>query len=312
MKLRLALVGLALAVPGISQALTLDFPTSATQVAEKNVAHDSYFLPLAAFTDGPVPGITAEGALKQQSWKIGASDLTTLQILAPLRAQLLDEGYTPIFECESKICGGFDFRFQVDVLPEPDMHVNLGDYRYLVAQRDDGDAAEYVSLIVSRSANAGFVQLTQIGAADEMAALTASTKAPSDDAIVRPPNPVGKRLETQGHATLDDLVFKTGSSKLGEEQFQSLAELAEYLISHPTRRIVLVGHTDAEGTLDNNIALSRKRAEAVAQRLVQAYKVPPNQVGADGVGFLAPRASNLTDTGRAQNRRVEVILTSTQ
>jgi OOP family OmpA-OmpF porin len=75
--------------------------------------------------------------------------------------------------------------------------------------------------------------------------------------------------------------------------------------------VILVGHTDASGGLDGNIALSRKRAESVRQRMTDRYGIPAAQVDAQGVGYLSPRASNLSDTGRDQNRRVEVMMTST-
>jgi len=74
--------------------------------------------------------------------------------------------------------------------------------------------------------------------------------------------------------------------------------------------VVLVGHTDASGALAPNIALSRARAQAVRAALV-ALGAKADQIGAEGAGYLAPRATNLTPEGRAQNRRVEVMLTPT-
>lgn len=325
MILRACIFGLAASLPQTSPAITLDFPAVARPLAERVVPQDSYFIPLAAFEDGPVSGVVAEGAVRMQSWKVGAGGLTTLQILAPLRRQLEASGFTTIFECEDRVCGGFDFRFQMEILPEPDMHVNLGDFRFLAARRDVGEITEYVSLIVSRSANAGFVQLSHVGALQENANITTSTKtpdAPLEDAEVSRSLPgattgvtltaIGQKLETAGHATLEDLEYKTGSSQLGDREFASLASLANYLKANPERRVVLVGHTDATGSLSGNISLSRKRARAVVDRLTGALGVPARQVSADGVGYLAPRASNLTDDGRAENRRVEVILTSTK
>jgi outer membrane protein OmpA-like peptidoglycan-associated protein len=76
--------------------------------------------------------------------------------------------------------------------------------------------------------------------------------------------------------------------------------------------VAIVGHTDASGGLEANIALSRKRAQAVRNVLIEAFGVPAAQIQAEGVGYLSPRASNLTEAGRTQNRRVEVMLTSTQ
>jgi OOP family OmpA-OmpF porin len=71
---------------------------------------------------------------------------------------------------------------------------------------------------------------------------------------------------------------------------------------------VLVGHTDATGGLEINISVSRRRAASVVERLVAAYNVPRAQIAAEGVGYLAPRATNLTDAGRTANRRVEAVL----
>ena len=111
---------------------------------------------------------------------------------------------------------------------------------------------------------------------------------------------------------LDDLSFATGSSDLSEGQYASLARLAAYLLANPDKTVALVGHTDSEGSIAGNIALSKRRAASVLERLVSVYDVPRRQMEAEGVGYLSPRASNLTAEGRVKNRRVEVILTSTQ
>ncbi len=60
--------------------------------------------------------------------------------------------------------------------------------------------------------------------------------------------------------------------------------------------------------LDANIALSKRRAGTVRDRLVNEYGVPPGRVAAEGMGYLAPVASNLTPEGRERNRRVEALL----
>ncbi len=69
-----------------------------------------------------------------------------------------------------------------------------------------------------------------------------------------------------------------------------------------------MGHTDAVGNLETNIALSRARAEAVRLYLIERLDVDPGQVSATGIGYLAPRATNETEDGRETNRRVEAVL----
>ncbi|WP_172297554.1 OmpA family protein [Pseudoruegeria sp. HB172150] len=315
MKIVTFISAMALFVGHSATAQELVMPADAARNAQRIVDGSSHFLPTAPFVSGAIDGVTAEGRLEQTAWKLGGGQRTTMEILASLREQLTNAGFTPIFECETDKCGGFDFRYGIDVLPEPEMHVNLGDFRYFAAKRGENESdEEFVSLLVSRSGKSGFVQFTHVGEQLASATLTASTKTPAATTPVMPERsgPVGDQLESQGHATLGDLAFVTGSSKLGSERFDSLENLATYLQANPDRTIMLVGHTDAEGPLANNIALSRRRAAAVLDRLVGDYEIPRGQVSAEGVGYLAPRASNLTPEGRTRNRRVEVILTSTQ
>ena len=66
------------------------------------------------------------------------------------------------------------------------------------------------------------------------------------------------------------------------------------------------------GSLQGNISLSKRRAQSVRQRLIDAHGVPPERMEAEGMGYLSPVASNLQEQGRDQNRRVEVILLSAE
>ena len=71
--------------------------------------------------------------------------------------------------------------------------------------------------------------------------------------------------------------------------------------------VAIVGHSDNQGTLVLNLELSRQRAEAVMQALVERG-ISPERMEAHGLGYLAPLASNATEGGRAANRRVELVL----
>lgn len=287
----------------------LDIPATARETWHDVSAMDSYALPVGAFDGLTVPSRPVEGRVARHVWKIGGSAASTLQVLAPLRDQLVAAGYDILFECADRDCGGFDFRFGIEVAAEPDMHVDLGDYRFLAA----GMADTHLSLLVSRSADAVYVQLVQVdpAAPPEDPPATLSTKLVQPDAAAAQTE-FADMLLTEGLAVLDDLVFKTGSSDLEDGDFASLSALAGFLIDHPDTTVLLVGHTDAEGALESNIALSRKRADAVLERLVSDFMIPAERVQTDGVGFLSPRSTNQTEEGRAQNRRVEVVLTSTR
>ncbi|MGH1330410.1 MAG: OmpA family protein [Paracoccaceae bacterium] len=317
MKLRTAIfAGLALPALCLSaQADVLNLPGSATRAAAISAENASTAIAVGAYANGSAPSVIAKGNISRTAWKLGSSVRTTLQIIDPLREQLVAAGYDIAFECADARCGGFDFRFEQEILPEPEMHVDLGDYRYLAALRGEGEAIEYITLIVSRSRTAGFVQITRVGAGIiAQSDVITSTKAVAPP-VAAPPvmsGPIGEALALHGHAPLDDLVFNTGSSSLGDGEFASLAALADWLRENPDQTVAVVGHTDAVGSLSGNIALSRKRAASVRARLIGALNVPAGQVAADGVGYLSPRASNLSEEGRDKNRRVEVVLTTTR
>jgi outer membrane protein OmpA-like peptidoglycan-associated protein len=69
----------------------------------------------------------------------------------------------------------------------------------------------------------------------------------------------------------------------------------------------IVGHTDNVGRFEDNLRLSEDRAKAVVAVLVSKHRIAENRVMARGVGPLSPIASNASDDGRKQNRRVEMV-----
>ncbi len=296
-----------------AQAQTLDFPSNASLQSEVVRAADSYVMPRGIWDGGEVPTQTVEGQIIQQAWRIDAASLTTLQLVRPLREQLRNDRYRIIFECQTEACGGFDFRFGVETLPPPEMRINIGDFRFLAAERTGVDGPEYLTLFTSRTREAGFVQITHVGPMSDHASTLATAEAtPLRSFDVQPEIGLADQLEMAGRAVLADLSFETGSAQLTDGDYASLQALADYLINAPQRNVALVGHTDSSGSLDANIALSKRRAASVLERLVSVYGIPRSQLEAEGMGYLAPISSNLTEAGREVNRRVEVILTSTQ
>lgn len=294
-------------LPGAALAQTLSFPGNAVMTGEDAVGIDSFALPIGPWVDQVLPTKTYEGDLTRQAWRIPATGLTTLQILRPLREQLRNAGYDIAFECDTEGCGGFDFRFALDVMLPPQMQVDLAAFRYLSATRDD----IAIGLLVSRTSDAGFVQVTRIGPATQP---IAATDAPivAMPGTTAPGTDLATALRSIGRFVLSDLAFETGSSQLGPGPFESLQQLADFLASEPALQVALVGHTDSSGSLDGNIALSKRRAGSVLERLVTDYGVSRSQIEAQGMGYLAPIAHNQTEEGREANRRVEVIVTSSQ
>ncbi|HSI50533.1 MAG TPA: OmpA family protein [Ideonella sp.] len=115
-------------------------------------------------------------------------------------------------------------------------------------------------------------------------------------------------LAADGKIALYGLYFDTGKSEVKPESKAQLDEMAKLLQGQPGLKVYIVGHTDNQGALDANLALSQARAQAVVQALVTQYKVDTKRLAAKGVANLAPVASNAAEDGRARNRRVELVV----
>ncbi len=109
--------------------------------------------------------------------------------------------------------------------------------------------------------------------------------------------------------TLGDLLFATGKSDLTGSARPNLDKLAAFLNEHDDRTVMIEGHTDSVGREESNYFLSQRRAESVKSYLV-SRGVQMNRLTTVGLGQGSPVASNDTATGRQQNRRVEVIISS--
>ena len=306
--IRFALAAL-LASPLPAAGQILSFPGNAVLASDDSAEFATFALPTAAWSSGAIPTRGFEGAIARQAWRIDATGLETLQLLRPLREQVRNAGFEVLFECETEACGGFDFRFALDLIRPPAMQVNLADFRYLAAVREEDASA--VGILVSRTPDAGFIHLTRVGPPDEAAAVAAGPPLRAE-APGAAPGSLSEELDSIGRHVLDGLTFETCSAQLSAGQFPSLGALADYLAENPDLKVALVGHTDSSGSLDGNIALSKRRAASVLERLVSSYGVDRLQLDAQGMGYLSPVASNLTEEGRTLNRRVEVIVTSTE
>lgn len=303
----LPLVMLWAALP--AAALDLSWPVGADRVSQDQSDVAGFRIATGVHDGSQVPTTDVSGVLIDEVWTIPGDMGDPARLAVMIGAQLTAQGYALGFACADIDCGGFDFRFDLPIAQAPAMHVDLGRFQYLTATRRTAEGTEHLALTLSHGGQVGYAHLARVLPHSIPSAQT--TPATLDNpAPVAPGTDLIARLRQSGSVVLTDVRFATGASALEAGQIDSLATLARYLAENPTRRIVLVGHTDTEGALEGNIALSRARAMAVRDHLVGALGANPAQIEAAGIGYLAPRASNATETGRETNRRVEVVLTA--
>ncbi|MGH8481361.1 MAG: OmpA family protein [Nevskiaceae bacterium] len=104
-----------------------------------------------------------------------------------------------------------------------------------------------------------------------------------------------------------NITFRTGSADLNADFFKVLDGVGLVVEEYNKTLIVVEGHTDSVGSDDSNLALSERRSASVGQYLM-GKGINSQRVLTAGFGEARPIATNDTDAGRAQNRRVEVRL----
>jgi outer membrane protein OmpA-like peptidoglycan-associated protein len=111
--------------------------------------------------------------------------------------------------------------------------------------------------------------------------------------------------------TLGDVLFDTAQATLKPGAGSTLDRLAQFMRDYPDRQVMIEGHTDARGSDDYNRSLSERRADAVRDALVDR-NIEVQRVRSVGLGEAYPVASNDSDAGMQQNRRVEIVISDEQ
>jgi len=105
----------------------------------------------------------------------------------------------------------------------------------------------------------------------------------------------------------EGLLFGFDSDQITPAAGENLRKFAASLNKYPNTRTLIVGHTDSEGSTAYNMDLSDRRAQAAAS-FIAAQGIDRARIGTAGRGEAEPIASNATDDGRRQNRRVEIAI----
>jgi OOP family OmpA-OmpF porin len=118
---------------------------------------------------------------------------------------------------------------------------------------------------------------------------------------------ISSTIEKTGRIAIYGIYFDFDKAEIKPDSAATLAEIAKMLKTTTGKRYLIVGHTDNQGGLEYNNSLSKRRAEAVVNALRKQYDVNAQTVVPVGVGMVAPSAPNTEESGRAKNRRVEVV-----
>lgn len=113
-------------------------------------------------------------------------------------------------------------------------------------------------------------------------------------------------LDKDGKVILYGILFDLDKASLKQESEKQLSNIVTLLIKYPDLKLEIQGHTDDQGKDDYNMKLSKNRSETVSNYL-QLFGIDKKRLVTKGFGETKPIATNDTEEGRAQNRRVELI-----
>jgi outer membrane protein OmpA-like peptidoglycan-associated protein len=254
--------------------------------------------------------VTVEGKFTRIAYNY-PKDRSALEVMRNYQAALEKAGVKPVFSCVKEACGdGFGGKIWDDRMGngfvqgggayEPFIY-GREDSRYLLSQgvRSDGSQV-YVALYVVqpvKDKNGGVYLEIAEPKTMESGKVAASLEAED----------MARGIASEGKVAIYGVYFDTDKADIKPESKAALDEMAKLLQKDPELKVYIVGHTDSQGTLARNLALSQKRAEAVAQELLTEYKIDAGRLSAKGVASFAPVSSNGDEAGRVKNRRVELV-----
>ncbi|HMB65217.1 MAG TPA: OmpA family protein [Eudoraea sp.] len=116
-----------------------------------------------------------------------------------------------------------------------------------------------------------------------------------------------RTLISEGKVSTNGILFDSGSANIQPQSMGIIRQISQVLQQESGMSLNIVGHTDSDGDDAFNLDLSKKRADAVKNALVNVYSVSRDRLQTSGKGESEPVGDNGTPDGKAQNRRVEFI-----
>lgn len=236
---------------------------------------------------------------------VGPGDRTALEILRNYEQSLAGNGFEITFFCRGgDACApGGASTFWDTGRGGIGLPTNWDTTTYLLARRADGAGTTSVGILAVETRARGSEPLRST-----IAVTVVEAKAVETDRIaVVAADELEQTLTRDGKIAIYGIEFDFDSAELRAGSAPQIEQLAALLNENPELRIIVVGHTDGQGTFEYNLTLSQQRAQAVVDALAAEYAIDAARMTPAGAGMISPVATNRTEEGRARNRRVEIV-----
>ncbi len=258
--------------------------------------------------DGDLQELTPEGEVTRILYFLPAEGISVLQVQRNYQQALKDAGFEMVYECT----GGMDeiprdiyLDLSFDQFEgEHSKNVGMGkNQSYFLARlpQDDGDVYVSAHTWISDYADEDNQPVTTLQVLEEKPMETGKVNVEIDARAM------ANDIDEKGSVRIYGIHFDTDKATIKEKSESTLAEIATLLEQEPELNLGVVGHTDASGSEEHNMDLSKRRADAVIEFLTSEQNISGDRLKPRGLGPWAPVASNDDEDGRAQNRRVELV-----
>lgn len=248
-----------------------------------------------------------------------------LEVLRNYQDEILGLGGQILFECESGECGGDAGRSSSG----GGGHMSLSMYLYPEERISDPNFSNGKCALTSKITDQQFMvaELPQNNVHLSVLTYTlqdnlyckafngrtiaivdiVEAKAREQKMVVIQAQEMATKISATGSVALHGIFFDFNKAEIKTESEPTLEQIAKLLQENSQLNLLVVGHTDNVGSFSSNMDLSQRRAAAVVSALTTKYGINKERLMPVGVSFACPMASNTTEEGRAQNRRVELV-----
>jgi OmpA-OmpF porin, OOP family len=268
--------------------------------------------------------VTAQGRVTRSVY-IAPAGRSSLEVTANFADALTAKGFAPVFRCAASACGeSFELlKYDVD---KPETHVlgqgyehlrvlfikgniftHMTDIRYALYKKPSPEGDSYVAIYAAVHSGTSNEYQRALGGRVGVLLEIVEPRAMDRKMVIVSASEIGGRVASEGKAVFYGIEFDFDKADIKPESEPQLVEMAKYLQANPKTQVFVIGHTDNKGTLDYNLGLSGRRADAVVKALAGKHQIDAKRMTPRGLGPLAPVATNRTDDGRAKNRRVELV-----
>jgi len=310
-------------------------------VEQQAKAYDEIVLPTAALT--PIPDdekrdgmnnrlmqstsqLALEGKLTRTVYVLPAGR-SSLEVLRNYQQLIQGKGGQSLYECKAENCGGdvtsgathgggdqglLNYLFPKSVVSAESfgnaacaVDMNLADLRYGVAKFSANGTDTHVAVLAYTAKDDLYCKA--LNERTVAIVVTLEAKAREQKMVTLKASEMAQAIASGGKVAIYGIYFDFDKADLKPESKPQLDEIAGLLKADGALKLVVAGHTDNQGGAAYNLDLSKKRADAVVAALGANYGIAADRLLAQGMGSAAPVASNDDETGRAKNRRVELV-----